>query len=65
MKGTVERHNISITLMDDVGNPKITWNLFEAWPTSWQGPSLSATADEIAVEQLTIAYERLEVDQWT
>jgi phage tail-like protein len=65
MKGTVERHNISITLMDDVGNPKITWNLFEAWPTSWTGPGLSATADELAVEQLTIAYERLEVDQWT
>jgi phage tail-like protein len=65
MKGTVERHNISITLMDDVGNPKITWNLFEAWPTSWKGPGLTATADEVAVEQLTIAYERLEVDQWT
>jgi phage tail-like protein len=65
MKGAVERHNISITLLDDIGNPKITWNLFEAWPTSWQGPSLSATSDEVAVEQLTIAYERLEVDQWT
>jgi phage tail-like protein len=65
MKGAVERHNVSITLMDDVGNPKITWNLFEAWPTSWHGPGLNAGTDEVAVEQLTLTYERLEVDQWS
>jgi phage tail-like protein len=65
MKGAVERHNISIILMDDVGNAKITWNLFEAWPTSWNGPSLNATADDVAVEQLTLTYERIEVDTWS
>jgi phage tail-like protein len=64
MKGMVERHNISITLLDDLGNPKITWNLFECWPTKWTGPSLNATSDEVAIEQLTLAYERIEVDQW-
>ena len=64
MKGAVERHNISITLLDDVGNPKITWNLFECWPTKWTGPTFNATADEIAIEQMTLAYERIEVDQW-
>ena len=63
--GAVERHTISISLLDDVGNAKITWNLFEAWPTSWSGPSLSAGSDEIAVEQITLAYERIEVDQWS
>jgi phage tail-like protein len=65
MRGAVERHDISITLLDDLGAPKITWNLFEAWPTTWTGPSLSATADELAIEQITIAYERIEVDTWS
>jgi len=65
IKGNVERHDISITLLDDLGNPRITWNLFDAWPTTWSGPSMSAEADEFAIEQLTIAFERLEVDQWT
>lgn len=65
MRGQVERHNISITLLDDVGNPRITWNLYEAWPRTWTGPSLSAGADEVAVEQVTIAFERMEVDQWS
>jgi phage tail-like protein len=64
-KGAVERHDISITLLDDVGNARITWNLFAAWPRQWTGPSLNATADELAVEQLVLAYERIEVDQWS
>jgi phage tail-like protein len=65
MKGTVERHDISITLMDSAGNAKITWNLFDCWPRQWTGPSLNATTDEVAVEQLILACERIEVDQWS
>lgn len=64
MKGKVERHNISISLLDDTGEPKITWNLYECWPRQWTGPSLSATGDEVAIEQLVLAYERIEVSQW-
>jgi len=62
--GQVERHNISITLLNDVGDPKITWNLYECWPTQWTGPSFDATSDEVAVEQLVLTYERIEVDSW-
>ena len=65
MLGTVERHDISISLLDDVGETKITWNLFRCWPTKWTGPSFDATADEIAIEQIEIAYERIEVDTWS
>lgn len=64
MAGTVDRHNVSITLLDQQGNPKVTWNLYECWPKSWTGPSMNATSDEIAVEQLTLVCERIEVDQW-
>lgn len=64
MKGNVERHNVSITLLDHEGNPCITWNLFECWPKTWTGPSLNATNDEIAVEQIVLACERIEVDEW-
>ncbi|MGI5132211.1 phage tail protein [Pseudonocardia sp. CA-107938] len=65
MKGAVERHDISITLLDDLGNARITWNLFDCWPKSWSGPSLSASSNEVAIEQLTLACERVEVDQWS
>ena len=65
MKGAVERHDISITLLDNNGNAKITWNLFSCWPRQWTGPSLNATADDLAVEQLVLACERIEVDRWS
>lgn len=65
MKGNVERHDISITLLDNNGNAKITWNLFSCWPRQWTGPSLNATTDDLAVEQLVLACERIEVDKWS
>lgn len=65
MKGNIERHDISVSLLDDTGNPKITWNLFDSWPRQWTGPTFSATGDELAIEQLVLAYERIEVDRWT
>ncbi|HEU4349800.1 MAG TPA: phage tail protein [Actinoplanes sp.] len=65
MRGEVERHDISIALQDDLGRTKIAWNLYECWPRQWTGPSFNATADEVAVEQLVLAYERIEVDQWS
>jgi phage tail-like protein len=65
MKGNVERHDISITLLDDTGNPTVTWNLFDCWPRQWTGPSLNAAADDLAVEQLVLTCERVEVDRWS
>ena len=65
-QGSTERHDISVSLLDHLGQAKITWNLFECWPRQWTGPSLNATAaDELAVEQLVLACERVEVDQWS
>jgi phage tail-like protein len=65
VKGSVERHDISIMLLDANGNAKITWNLFDCWPRQWTGPSLNATTDDLAVEQLVLACERVEVDRWS
>jgi phage tail-like protein len=65
VKGNIERHDISITLLDNNGNAKITWNLFDCWPRQWTGPSLNATTDDLAVEQLVLACERVEVDRWS
>ena len=65
MNGTIERHDISISLLDDAGTPRITWNLYDCWPRQWTGPSFNASTDDVAVEQLILACERAEVDKWT
>ncbi len=61
-KGKIERKNGSIVLMDTDGvTEKIRWNFFEGWPCKWVGPSLNARANEVAIETLEIAVERLEL----
>lgn len=63
-KGIADRRNISIVLMDDTGKEKIRWNLINCWPTSWSGPQLDATSDNVAIESLELAHEGLQVDKW-
>jgi phage tail-like protein len=62
--GVVDRRNMSIILIDDTGKDVIRWNLRNCWPLKWTGPSLDATADQLAIETLEIAHEGLEVDSW-
>jgi phage tail-like protein len=62
--GTADRRNMSIVLVNDAGKDVIRWNLRNCWPTKWTGPTLDATADQLAIETLVIAHEGLEVDTW-
>lgn len=58
--GQVERKNGSIILFDhNRGNEVARWNFSGAWPTKWEGPSLDASANEMAVETLVLAVERI------
>jgi phage tail-like protein len=58
--GNVERRNGSIVLRDRLGEETARWNFFEAWPTKWEGPALSAEGTDVAIETLELAVERLE-----
>lgn len=59
-KGRIQRKSASIVLLDLDGTEKLRWNIFNAWPTKWEGPSFDAKANDIAVESLTITHEGLE-----
>ena len=63
-KGKEARKSISIILRDDEGNEKVRWNISNAWPTKWSGPSFDATSDATAIETLEIAHEGVEVQKW-
>jgi phage tail-like protein len=55
--GKVERKNLSIVLLDDAREEKARWNLNDAWPTKWTGPSFNATGTDVAIESLEIVHE--------
>jgi len=61
LNGNAPRRDGSITLLGQDGEPTgWHWLFFEAFPTKWEGPSLNATANEVAIEALDIAVERIE-----
>ena len=55
-----ERKNVAIVVLDDKGNPAARWEFSQAWPTKYDAPDLNATANEIAIETLEIAHEKME-----
>lgn len=54
------RKNMAIVLMDEEGKEKSRWNFSNAWPTKYDPADLNATANEIAIETLEIAHEKME-----
>ena len=46
------------------GSAKVRWNFFEAWPRKWTGPSLNSEGNDVAIETLELAHERIERQPW-
>jgi phage tail-like protein len=60
--GQVQRRNVTITLLDEQRQPVLRWLLRNAWPVKIDGPSLNATANEVAIESLELAHEGFELE---
>lgn len=58
------KKDVTIKLLNEQGNrdaPAMTFTLRNAWPTKLTGPSLNAKGNDIAIEQLDLAHERLDI----
>ena len=58
----VKRSTITIRLIDESGNPTMTWKLTNAWPQKFSGTDLNANANEVAIESIEIGHEGLTVE---
>ncbi|MEW7277037.1 phage tail protein [Aquimarina sp. 2201CG1-2-11] len=58
----VERRTITISLLDEEGNPAITWKVNKAFPMKLQSTDLKAEGNEVAIESLEIAHEGLIIE---
>jgi phage tail-like protein len=56
---TIQRVTVVIKLMDEAGNPTMTWTLNNAWPTKIQGTDLKSDANEAAIETIELAFETM------
>jgi len=60
INGNIVRKNCSIIILGDDREEKVRWNLSDAWPNTWTGPTLNAKGSDVAIEQLTLTCERIE-----
>lgn len=54
---TAKRSTITIKLLDERGNPTMTWTLANAWPAKISATDLKGTGNDVAVESIELAHE--------
>ena len=59
---TVERRSITISLLDENGDPAVTWKVKNAFPVKLQSTDLKAEGNEVAIETLELAHEGLTIE---
>jgi phage tail-like protein len=62
MTGRTEniRRNISVIQIDMAGQEVLRWNLFKAFPVKYTAPAYNAKSNDLSIETLEVAYERIE-----
>ncbi len=62
MTGRTEniRRDISVIQVDMAGKEAYRWNLFNAFPVKYTAPAFNAKGNDLAIETLEVAYERIE-----
>lgn len=60
VEGNVQRRHVTIVLLDAPGTrPVMQFDLRNAFPKQWSSAVLRATAREVAIEEVVLAYESL------
>jgi len=61
LNGIPDRRDGSIVLQDEERNDVARWEFSSGWIAKWDGPSLNATTNDVAVEGIEICVERVEL----
>jgi len=56
MGGMIERKSGSIILYNERDQEFRRWNFYDAYPTKWTGPDLSAGSSDIAIEMIELTH---------
>jgi phage tail-like protein len=62
LDGMTVRRSGAIVLRDEAGNAALRWTFREGWVTKYEGPSLNAKNNEVAINSIEIAHEGVYVD---
>jgi phage tail-like protein len=55
MTEKIVRKPVTVTLLDSLHNPVLAWQIENAYPVKWSGPSLKSDTNAIAIQTLDLA----------
>ena len=55
---TANRVTVTIEILNRFGETKRSFTLEDAWCSKWEGSDLDATSDDVAIEKMTLQFER-------
>lgn len=58
---TIERRDLTISLLNESHEPVIVWKVKNAWPSKVTPTDLKADGNEVAIESLELAHEGLTI----
>jgi phage tail-like protein len=58
---TIERRDLTISLLNEKHEPVVVWKVKSAWPTKVQSSDLKGDGNEVAIETVEIAHEGLTI----
>ena len=58
---TIERRDITISLLNESHEPVVVWKVKNAWPVKVQSTDLKGDGNEVAIETIEIAHEGLSI----
>jgi len=58
---TIDRRDLTISLLNESHEPVIVWKIKNAWPVKVQSTDLKADGNEVAIETIEIAHEGLTI----
>jgi phage tail-like protein len=61
LNGQEDRRGGAIVLQDELHADVVRWNFEGGWISRWEGPSLNATGNDVAIETIEITVERVEL----
>jgi phage tail-like protein len=59
--GAKQRRNVNILMFNQAGETMQRWTLTGAIPISWRSPGFQAEGNSVAIEEMTLTYEGLDV----
>lgn len=56
-RGSIQRRNLTLMLLDEARQPAMWWDIRQALPVKWTGPTFDAVSDTVATESIELVHE--------